>query len=151
MKTKILCTRLRHGDERGAAVVEFAIAASLLLLLIFGIVTFGYILSFKQGMTQAAAEGARAAAVAGSGYMAAVVPAVDRSVLAFNKPCNAGNGLSCSYTPLAGTNPNCLAPKTCLEVKLEYDYKHFPLLPEIPLIGGLLPDTLHATSVTEVG
>src|SRR4029079_19073677 len=49
--------------ERGAVLVEFAISSVLLLLLLFGIIEYGYVLSFKQGLTQAAAEGARAAAV----------------------------------------------------------------------------------------
>jgi hypothetical protein len=143
----------RRGDERGAAVVELAISVVLLFTLLFGIITFGYILSFKQGMTQAAAEGARAAAVLTTGYNAAAETAVNRSVTAYNQTCGSGASppLKCEYTLLQNTNPNCLAPKTCLEVKLTYDYKNHPLLPPIPLLGGLLPDTLHATSVTEVG
>ena len=53
----------RRDDERGTALVEFSISAALLLVLLFGIASYGYMLSFKQGLTQAAAEGARAAAV----------------------------------------------------------------------------------------
>ena len=42
----------------------------VLLVLLFGIISYGYALSFKQGLTQAAAEGARAAAVASTGQAA---------------------------------------------------------------------------------
>jgi len=145
--------RPRRGDDRGAVVVELALSVVLLCTLLFGIITFGYILSFKQGMTQAAAEGARAAAVLPTGYTAAAETAVNRSVTAFDQVCGSGAlpALKCEYTLLQAANPNCLAPKLCLEVKLTYDYEHHPLLPPIPLLGGFLPDTLESTSVTEVG
>ena len=55
--------RRRAPSERGAAAVEFALVVPLLLLLIFGIISYGMMLSFRQGLTQAASEGARAAAV----------------------------------------------------------------------------------------
>ena len=52
-----------RGDE-GAALVEFALISILLLTLLFGIINFGLILSFRQDVTRAAAEGARGGAVA---------------------------------------------------------------------------------------
>jgi Flp pilus assembly protein TadG len=54
--------RLLH-NERGTAVVEFALVAPLLFLLVFGIVNFGRALDYYNQMTQLAAQGARAAAV----------------------------------------------------------------------------------------
>jgi hypothetical protein len=103
------------------------------------------VLSFKQGLTQAAAEGARAAAVGSDGPAA-----VARSVGAFNKTCNAG-GLTCksdtnAWPPVAyscGTHQ-------CITVKLVYDYDHYPLLPKFPGLGLLLPGTLTSTSIAEV-
>ncbi|PWN01754.1 hypothetical protein DJ010_17125 [Nocardioides silvaticus] len=53
----------RTDEERGAAAVEFALVVPILLILVFGIVNFGQFLSQRQAATQAAAEGARAAAV----------------------------------------------------------------------------------------
>ena len=47
--------------QQGAAAVEFALIASLLCMLLFGIVEFGVILAVKSSVTQAASEGARAA------------------------------------------------------------------------------------------
>ena len=128
----------RGRGERGAALVEFAISAGLLCTLLFGIISYGYALSFKQGLTQAAAEGARQAAIGGD-YQAAVA----RSVGAFNKTCNSG-GLTCTYT-----TTTCSTSHTCLEVKVSYDYKHHPLMPVFPGLGLFLPDTFTSTSVVQ--
>jgi hypothetical protein len=144
---------LRRGrDERGAALVEFAISVGLLLTLLFGIISYGYVLSFKQGLTQAAAEGARAGAV---GTSADAVSAVTRSVGAFNKTCNSG-GLTCQGVT-AGQSPPYWPPATyacgthmCMKITLSYDWKNYPLIPKFPGLGLLLPDTLTTTRVAEV-
>lgn len=136
----------RARGERGAALVEFAISIVLLLTLLFGIISYGYMLSFKQGLTQAAAEGARAGAVAASGSeVSAATAAATRSVGAFNKACNAtpSVGLTCTYTLSATT------PKT-VTVQLTYNYKTYPLLPKFPGLGLILPDTLKSTYIAEV-
>ena len=51
------------SSERGTAVVEFALIAPLLFLLVFGIIEFGRILNAYNNLTQLAGQGARAAAV----------------------------------------------------------------------------------------
>ncbi len=135
----------RGNDERGSTLVEFSLSVVLLLTILFGIITFGYVLSFKQGMTQAAAEGARAAAVGSD-----VSSAVARSVGAFNKTCNT-DGLTCkSDTTAWPPVPYACSGHTCVQVKLTYDYNHYPLLPKLPGLGLLLPDTLQSTYVAEV-
>jgi hypothetical protein len=50
-------------DQRGTALVEFALIAPLLFLLLFGIVDFGRALDYYNQVTQLAGQGARAAAV----------------------------------------------------------------------------------------
>ncbi len=50
-------------SERGAAAVEFALIVPILCALVFGIINYGDILSARQAVSQAAAEGARAGAV----------------------------------------------------------------------------------------
>lgn len=52
----------RDGD-RGAALVETAIALPVLLLLIFGIIEFGLLFGVKLDVSQGAREGSRLAAV----------------------------------------------------------------------------------------
>lgn len=123
-----------------------ALIGTLLVLLLFGIVVFGYLMAFRQNMTQAAAEGARAGAVAAS---SAAIPgdaqaAAAQSISGFHA-CN--NGLTCTAVP--GPCPS--APTvTCVTVTLTYDYEHYPLLPDIPIIGAFLPDTITTSAVAEV-
>ena len=54
-------TKLR--EEGGASAVEFAIIASLLLMILFGTITFGIILNRYQGLQSAGREGARIASL----------------------------------------------------------------------------------------
>jgi hypothetical protein len=55
--------RALRGDQRGTALVEFALIAPLLFLLLFGIIDFGRALDYYNQVTQLAGQGARAAAV----------------------------------------------------------------------------------------
>jgi Flp pilus assembly protein TadG len=50
-------------DERGAAMVEFAIVAPLLFVLVFGIIDYGRYFYWYARVTNAAREGARAGSV----------------------------------------------------------------------------------------
>ena len=50
-------------NERGTAVVEFALVSIPLFLLVLGIVDFGRALNYYNNLTQLAAQGARSAAV----------------------------------------------------------------------------------------
>lgn len=56
--------RALRGD-RGSAVVEFVVVVPLLLLLVLGVLQVGLALHVRATVTAAAAEGARAAALAG--------------------------------------------------------------------------------------
>jgi hypothetical protein len=55
--------RTFRRSERGTALVEFALIAPLLFLLLFGIIDFGRALDYYNQVTQLAGQGARAAAV----------------------------------------------------------------------------------------
>ena len=121
----------------------------VLLVLLFGIISYGYALSFKQGLTQAAAEGARAAAVvslsqAPATAAAAVIPALQ----AFDKDCTSA-GMTCTFSTTPA-DTGCAAGTNCIRVRVSYDYKNFPLLPKYPGLGLLLPDTLRSTSTAQV-
>jgi Flp pilus assembly protein TadG len=138
----------RLRDERGAAVVELSIALIVLVVIIFGIVSYGVILSFKQTMTQAAAEGARAGAMGTATTAAGLAsPATLKSLGAFGKTCGSG-GLTCTFT----VHPCVPGPASakCIEVDLVYDYEHHPLLPPLPFISTFLPPTLRSNSESQV-
>lgn len=47
--------------KRGAAIVEFAVVLPLLLILLFGIIEFGWVFMVRQTLTNAAREGVRVA------------------------------------------------------------------------------------------
>lgn len=60
---KTLATYARRGrDDRGVALVEFAIIFPILAMLLYGMISGGLALNDKQQMTHAAREGARYAA-----------------------------------------------------------------------------------------
>ena len=57
--------RRKAGNaRRGATAVEFAFAAPLLFMLVFGLIEFGRMMMAKQSVTNAAREGCRTAALA---------------------------------------------------------------------------------------
>ena len=138
----------RRRDQRGAALVELSIAITVLLMLLFGIIEYGYALSFKQGLTQAAAEGARAAAVVSNGSAASTAAtAVAPALNAFNKTCSS-TGMSCTYSVLAA-DTGCAAGTNCIRVQISYDNKNHPLMPKFPGLSLVLPDTIKATSIVQ--
>ena len=55
--------RRRARDERGQAIVEFAVVLPVLVLIIMGILYFGRYMEYSNQMTQLAEEGARWASV----------------------------------------------------------------------------------------
>jgi len=63
--------RLTHSRQAGQAVIEFAFILPLLLILVFGITELGRMLMQTNMLTQAAREGARAAAVGADSTSAA--------------------------------------------------------------------------------
>lgn len=63
----------RTRSDRGAAMVEFAIIAPLLLLLVFGIIEFGRAYNAQNTLTHAAREGAREYAITQDAASAEVV------------------------------------------------------------------------------
>lgn len=65
----ILRTRLQ--EDRGSAVVEFALVTPLLLLVALAVLQVTLALHVRSTLTAAAAEGARAGALAGSGLRVA--------------------------------------------------------------------------------
>lgn len=144
------------GGDAGTAILEFTFVAVLLLTLVFGIINFGLILSFKQDVTRAAAEGARAGAVAfpATDAWADADAATDDAVNGFDRTCGGGDGLSCFVnvhscaSPVAPNTPsNPAGTGDCVTVELVYDYDNHPLLAKLPMIEPFLPDEIRARSV----
>lgn len=144
----------RRRSSRGAAVLEFALIGTVLITLLIGIISFGLILAFNQNITQAAAEGARAGAIAVAGNGEAdAEEAVQLAVDAFGETCGTG-GLTCEvaigdcgFSPGGFNDP---AVDDCVTVTVSYDYENNPILPDLPLISALYPNTLTSTAVAQV-
>lgn len=142
-------------SARGAAVVEFALIMPILLILVFGIISYGYMLSFRQAISQAAAEGARAAAVAqrDADQQPDALKAINEALESYGVSC-AGTSLtrngaaagSCSVSIGACEGD---AAHQCVTARLSYDYDGNPLLPA-PGMGLVLPDDLTYTAVARV-
>jgi Flp pilus assembly protein TadG len=85
-------------QDRGAAVVEFALLLPVLLFLVFGIIDFGRALNAQITLTQAAREGARMAALGESnvvnGTQAAATGLSPVTVTVTSCPANAGPGVN---------------------------------------------------------
>lgn len=147
--------------------MEFTFVSILLLLLVFGIINFGLLLSFKQDMTRAAAEGARAGAVAAAGQAEADAYAeTNRAVMEFSDRFKSSGCATDGMEDLNG-NRDCevalhdcddevpdtnleSAKPDCITVLLTYNYQDHPLITPVPLLSGLLPNEVKAASVAKV-
>ena len=136
--------RRARERERGAAAVEFALVVPLLLVLVFGIISYGYMLSFRQSISQAAAEGARACG-------RRPVDHHDRTSQRgpTRRPAS-GRPVQSSGVP-APARPSC-AITVCpaIDVTVSWDYAADPSKPKL-VYDFALPDALSFTATATVG
>lgn len=149
-------------DESGAAVVEFAIGSVIFLGLLFGILSFGLIFMVKNNVTRAAESGARAA-LAGTtangtgGQRDKAYQAVQRVINGLPSSAKAHVVLPADTTVPADGIPDfpiaaCPGdPSTsCITVTVVYPYASHPLVPAMPLLKSVLPNTITSTSVVQL-
>ena len=136
----------RARDERGAALIEMAVVVGLLAFLLFGIITIGVTLGFRQSMTQATNDAARAAAVApGPVASERAEAAVNRSASAWGERCGE-DGLHCEF-PVE----RCAeGGGWCMTIELTYDLEEYPRIDSAALLGAVLPDQMTTRAVVEV-
>jgi hypothetical protein len=125
----------RWASERGAEVIEFAIVLPLLLLIVFGIVDFGFLFQRYVVLTNAAMEGARVRVLPGyldpDAIARATAYAVDGGIP------NAG---SCppycvSVTPTTVPNPSG-GTWPAFQVDVNYIHQYSYIGPIASLFGG---------------
>lgn len=163
----------RSRLDRGVALVEFAMVMVLFFTLLFGIINFGVLLAFKQNMTQAASEAARAAiAVTDDTSTTAderkevALASMQASVSDFNQRCTQSGGTAeCAvkihecdppvgnFASIVDPTVDPIAPSEpvdpCLTTFIKLDNKGSGrILPPFPIISAFEPDTL--TSQTTV-
>ncbi|MFT4263193.1 MAG: TadE/TadG family type IV pilus assembly protein [Nocardioides sp.] len=146
---------------RGAAAVEFAFVVPILLLLVFGLICYGYMFSFRQNLSQAASEGARAAvgayssstcatlATSGCVVTTSVQTAVASSLSTYRLSCGSGY-LTCTISLVSTAASGCPSGHTCVKVDVSYPYRAHPLIPTVPGLGVTMPSNLSFTSVVQV-
>jgi Flp pilus assembly protein TadG len=143
---------VRRRADAGAAAVETALTLCFVVLpLVFATIGYAYMLSFRQTVSQSAAEGARAAAVAPAtaDRTAAALHAVDASM------ATGAGGLTCGHhflTCTVTTVPHCGDGSTrdCVRVTVEYPYRAHSLLPSIPGLGIMLPSSISYSAMAEI-
>jgi hypothetical protein len=148
-------------QETGAAAVEFALVASVLITLVFGIVDFGWLLNRTTLITNASREGAREGVVTrvggpGPGARAAVTSSL--TAVGIQTTTNAADidealiSVTCSKPPF-DPGPTCnvdasdsTAPVTGDKIKVQIDYKHSWITP----VGGAFGTTFLISRSTEM-
>lgn len=129
-----LINRLRRGsaDERGAELIEFAVALPMLLLVFAGIVDFGILLQRYEVVTNAAREGARMGTL--SGYSVTDIQGRAQSYLTASGLTDTAPTPTVTY----GTQPVTPggASIDVVTVTVQYPHAFIFLGPIAQLVGG---------------
>ena len=138
--------RLRR-EERGTAVVEFAVVAVLFIGLIMSGITYGMIFWAKHTMTHAASEGARAALTVTPGdEVAAEAAALAKAEGAVE----ASLGDRADHVTIDTQVADCEGTaQRCITVTVSYPYEDHPIVAPLPFLP-FVPGDLTSTSVIEL-
>jgi Flp pilus assembly protein TadG len=130
--------RALRRDERGVAVVEFAMVVIPLFLLVFGVIDFGRALNYYNDLTQLAGQGARFAAVneepGSAGGTAQAAPTFQNDLKAFADSPELKSPSSdfkiCIASPPSGTTWGNGDP---IKVTASYTFKFIPFISAVNL------------------
>lgn len=137
--------RLRHTDA-GSEVIEMALVTPILLLLILGMVDFGFLFQRYVVLTNAAAEGARVASL--PGYNQADVQArVAAYALAGGIGVDDGV-VTASSSPFTIVTPGGSSPGSTVTVTHVYAFQFVG--PIVALVGGSMGGNVTLTSTSVV-
>lgn len=130
--------------QTGAAAIEFALVFVIFFMVFYGIVVYGMVFAIRHSMMQAANEGTRAAVQDVGGLSARIdlATATASEALAWmgdNAP-----------TPVVDSAPCSSTPYTCFKVSLVYDYAANPIVPPLPALGIIVPDTLTVEATVQL-
>jgi Flp pilus assembly protein TadG len=145
--------KTERRNQRGQAVIEMALTLPLLLVVVFGIIDFGFMFQRYEVVTNAAREGARLGIL--PDYTAIAGPNNDqpelRAIDYLNGAGISGNLGSCgggevprkmcaevstSTVTITGTSPAVSVTQVTMVV--EYDHEHSFVGPILKLLGGNL-------------
>jgi Flp pilus assembly protein TadG len=150
----------RSSNQRGQAVIEMALTLPLLLLVVFGIIDFGFMFQRYEVVTNAAREGARLGVLQSSaGYTATEAQnrALDymraSGLNATERPCGGAevkNTMCAQMTTQTVTVAGSTPAKTVQQVTVivEYDHEHSFVGPIMQLFGGTAWGTIRLRSAS---
>jgi Flp pilus assembly protein TadG len=164
---------LRRRNESGAAAVETALCLCFVVLpIVFAIISYAYMFSFRQTLSQAADEGARAAVGASTtGCLSGAITSTPQTISSYSSTnCVAAYvasqavatdlsqyGMSCGtpnstdkFVSCTFSLATCNTSNTCITVQVGYPYRQYSLLPSVPGLGFILPPNLSFTSSVAV-
>jgi len=137
-------------SQRGATAIEFALVFPLFFCVFYAIVTFSLIFVAQQSLTLASEEGARAALnyqKANDVPAAINLRAAAACATATNMVAQMISTAACQTVPAACSYQPAM---TCIAVTLTYNYAAHPLVPNLPLLGLMLPDNLTSTATVQL-
>lgn len=140
-----MISRLRRSEE-GVAALEFAIVSLLLMTMIFGMITFGFVFALNHSMNHAAAEGARAAiqkstTTATQAQIEQFAEDTARQRLSFQAAKD--HAVIDAVVDVCANDPAV----DCITVTVDYDYDTHPLVPKLFGVGV---DALNASAVVQL-
>ena len=139
--TRTTFGRRRRSGEAGVELIEFALVFPLLLLVVLGIVDYGFMFQRFEALTNAAREGARVASLPGYGQVD-VEDRIASYLAAGGVPTDAGNP-AITVTPTTILNGGGTWAATTVSLSYDHDYLFINSL--VGWFGGALgPPTLFA-------
>jgi Flp pilus assembly protein TadG len=139
---RALMNRLKRRGERGAELVELAVVLPLLLILIAGIVDFGFLLQTFEVVNNAAREGARIGVL--PGYNTADVQS---RVASYITAAGLTGTPTTTVTPVTITPAGGGAAFPAVQVSVSYTYNYLFIKPMVTLIGGTFVANKSLTAV----
>jgi len=141
-KVKLGNTKTLARNERGTVAIEFAMVASLFLMILFGIIAFGFQFAGRIALSYAVAEGGRAA-VAGLSDTQRTADAI----AATEKALEGYSGLVKTSTPVVEITTEADGKKM-IRVSVAQASLGLPSLPFVPDLSTL-PDVSTTFIVTD--
>ena len=137
---------LRRRDQKGQALVEFALVVGVFVMVLYGLIYFGMAVATKQRVTNAAAEGARAAVGQSSAALAQTTAQTRVTSL-----LGTANGRY-TVTPVAAPC-NSAAPTgpQCVTVTVTWDWSGHPVVPAAPGLRIFPINNLSSVAVVQYG
>lgn len=143
----------RLKSQRGAELIEFALIFPLLLLVVLGIIDFGFLFQRYEVLTNATREGARMAVLSTSGYTNAdVASRVCQYLVTGGVPTTGCPGTTPSNPTVTVTNGTITMPSgqpalQTKQVQLVYTHRFMFIGPIIGIMGGTWNNNKTITTV----